>query len=200
MGTTPTKVTNNKKYLNLTKMLDVHLNAIKLAVSRIEQKATEKFVDMILDATEVFITGQGRSGFIVRCFATRLTQMGFQVHIPGQATCRKIEPDDLLIAISCSGRTTTTTELARISREVGSKIAVITAVNNSPLAKMADETIIIPSNSPDIRKACPCVVGPNNNTVFEEAALVYSDIMVYMILEKKGLPKDLIRKSHTNLE
>lgn len=191
---------NKKINLELERMVSIHLDAIKLAISRVEQKSTESLVDLILGATEVFVTGQGRSGFVAHCFATRLTQMGFLVHIPGQATCRKIKQEDLLIAISCSGRTKTTTELAHISSEVGAKIAVITAIQSSPLAKLSDQTIIIPSNIPEIRKSCQCVVGPHNNTVFEEAALVYSDILVYMLLEKKGISKDLISRSHTNLE
>ncbi|MFO7870969.1 MAG: SIS domain-containing protein [Kiritimatiellia bacterium] len=184
----------------LEKLLERHLSAVALAVRRVSQDSTERLVSFILGAERVFVTGQGRSGLIAGCFATRLTQMGFRVHIPGQPTCRRIQARDLMIAVSCSGVTSTTIEFARISREAGSSTALITSSADSVLADMADETILIPANDPDIRKSCQCVVGPRNNTVFEESALLYLDALVYVLLERTDIPKDMMGQSHTNLE
>jgi len=185
---------------NLVEIVTAQLGAVKLLVSRIENAASGKLVEMILQADRIFVTGQGRSGLVAQCFATRLAQMGLNVHIPGLATCQRIEKPDLLIAISCSGTTMTTIEFAQTSRNTEAKVAVVTALGKSTLAALADHIILIPSNDRDIRNRCKYIVGPNNNTLFEEAALLYVDAVVCILLERKGISENIISQRHTNLE
>lgn len=189
-------MTNN----NMVEIVTAQLAAIKLLIDRIGKAASENLVEMIVQASKIFVTGQGRSGLIAQCLATRLAQMGLNVYIPGHATCQKIGAGDLLIAISCRGTTTTTVEFARISRKAGAKIAAVTAFDKSTLAGLADHTVLIPSNDEDVRTECKYIVGPNNNTLFEEAALLYADALVYILLEHKGISKVIINQRHTNLE
>lgn len=191
------KVTINRNQLEL---VTAQLTAIRTLLGRIEQSVTDKIIEMILQADKIFVTGQGRSGLVAQCLATRLAQIGFNVHIPGQATCQKIEAGDLLIAFSCRGTTMTIVEYARVSRKVGAKIAAMTAFANSALAELADEVVLIPSDDKDIRAECRYAVGPNNNTLFEQAALLYTDALVYILLERKGINKSIISQRHTNLE
>lgn len=186
--------------INLAEIVTAQLAAIETIIGRIEPAVTDKLVQMILGADEVFITGQGRSGLVAQCLATRLAQMGLHVHIPGQATCQKIEAGDLLIAFSCRGTTRTTVEFARVARKVGAKMAAVTAFAQSALAGLADQVVLIPSDDKDIRAECRYAVGPNNNTLFEQAALLYIDALVYLLLEHKGIPKSIIIQRHTNLE
>jgi len=188
------------KNSNLCKIVTAWAEAIKLTFGQIEEQTSEELVEMILQAERIFVTGQGRSGLIAQCLATRLTQMGFHVHIPGHATCQKIEAGDLLIAISCCGTTTTTVKFARVSRQVGAKVAAVTAFGKSTLAELADEVVVIPANDEDIRKKCNYTIGPNNNTLFEQTALLYADALVCILLERKGISIETISQKHTNLE
>ena len=185
---------------NLVEISRAQLAGIQLLVSQIDRAASDKLVEMILQANKVFVTGQGRSGLIAQCLSTRLAQMGFNVHIPGLATCQRIEKPDLLMAISCSGTTITTIELAKTSRNSGAKVAVITALNKSPLAELATHIVLIPSDNEDIKARCKYIIGPNNNTLFEETALLYVDALVYILLQRKGISEDVISQRHTNLE
>ena len=185
---------------NLVEIVVARLTVVKLLVSRIDKAASDKLIEMITHTEKIFVTGQGRSGLVAQCLATRLAQMGLDVYIPGQATCRKIKEGDLLIAISCRGTTTTTVDFAQISRKAGAKIVAVTASDKSTLAEIADHTVLIPSNDEDIRAQCRYVVGPNNNTLFEETALLYADALVYILLEQEGISKNIINQQHTNLE
>jgi 6-phospho-3-hexuloisomerase len=185
---------------NLVKIVKLQLAAVEIVLSRMDQTASDRLIEMILQADKIFVTGQGRSGLVAQCLATRLAQMEFDVHIPGQATCQKIEPSDLLIAFSCRGTTTTTVEFARVSRRVGAKIAAVTAFGESTLAELADQVVLIPSDDQDIRSRCRYIIGPNNNTLFEQAALLYADTLVCILLEQKGTSKSIINQHHTNLE
>ncbi len=185
---------------NLVEVVTAQLAAVKLLLGRIQKEASEKLVKMVLQAERIFVTGQGRTGMVAQCFAIRLAQMGFNVHIPGLATCQRIEMPDLLIAISCSGTTMTTVEFARTSRNTGAKVAAITALTKSTLARLADHIVLIPSDNQDIKEQCKYAVGPNNNTLFEQTVLLYVDALVYILLERKGISEDIINQRHTNLE
>ncbi len=188
---------------NLIELVTAQLAGIKALISRIESadgRVSDKIIEMILQTDKIFITGQGRSGLVAQCLATRLAQIGFIVHIPGQATCQKIEKPDMLIAFSCRGTTKTVVEYARVSREVGARIAVVTAFGDSILAELADAVVLMPSDDENIRAVCRYPVGPNNNTLFEQAALLYVDALVYILLERKGICKSIISQRHTNLE
>ena len=185
---------------NLFEIISSWTQAIELLIKRIEKESSERLAELILRADRIFVTGQGRSGMVAQCLATRLAQMDFNVNVPGLATCQRIEAPDLMIAISCSGKTSTTIEFVKISKQSKANVAVLSAFSESPLAKLADEVVILPSADVDIRKACKYVVGPNNNMLFEQAALLYADALVYILLEKQGVSADIITKRHTNLE
>lgn len=89
---------------------------IRLLFEQIDARVTERLVRALMRAKRVFVTGRGRSSLLTGWFAMRLMQMGFDVHVPGEVTCPRITKGDLLVAISCSGTTTTTVDLARIAR------------------------------------------------------------------------------------
>ncbi len=185
---------------NMVEIARAHLAGIRMLVGRIDLAASDKLVEMILQANKVFVTGQGRSGLVAQCLATRLAQMEFNAHIPGLATCQRIEKPDLLIAISCSGTTVTTIELAKTSRNAGAEVVVLTAVDKSVLAELATHIVLIPSDDADIKGRCKYIIGPNNNTLFEETVLLYADALICILLEKKGISEDVISQRHTNLE
>jgi 6-phospho-3-hexuloisomerase len=181
-------------------VVHAYLDSIKLLLEGIEKNTSDQFIDLVLGANSVFITGQGRSGLLAGCLATRLAQMGLNVHIPGQPTCAKIETGDVLIAFSCRGTTRTTIEYSKISKKEGAKIIGITASADSLLSKLADLLILIPSDNKAIKKNCKFVVGPQNNALFEQAAFIYTDSLIYFMLERQGLTQSSLYQRHTNLE
>jgi len=184
-------------------MLDIvraRLNSVTDVVDEMREPDAEKLIKLILAARRVFVTGKGRSGKIAECFSARLMQMGFAVHVPGESTCPRIKRGDLMIAISCSGTTMTTVELARITRSVRARVVALTAVLDSPLAESASLTIHVPTAGVKVKKRYRCVLGPLNNTLFEETLLLYFDAMVYSILEREGIPRQRLAQLHTNLE
>jgi 6-phospho-3-hexuloisomerase len=176
------------------------LEGVKQLLERIESKATKRLIQMILNARRIFVTGRGRSGVLSEWLAVRLMQMGFDVHVPGQVTCPRIIKSDLLIAISCSGTTTTTVDLARIAGESGAKVVAITAIDTSPLASAAGHILLLPVTAKDLEKIYKYGIGPCNNTLFEQALVMYFDSLVYCIMEREGISKKQLSRRHTNLE
>ena len=176
------------------------LDEIKGLVSRMEEEAPENLMRLIQKAGAVFITGKGRSGYIASCLAMRLMQMGFTVHVPGEATCRRIGPEDLMIAVSCSGSTVTTVELAKISKNSNADVVAVTANPDSALAATSDHIVNVPVHGEDVKESHRCVLGPYNNTLFEQTLLLYFDAVVHYMLKHEGIPPGRLQQMHTNLE
>ena len=189
-----------KTSADLFGILLTRLDGIRLLLDDMDEAAAERLVQMVLKARAVFVTGKGRSGLIGECFAMRLMQMGFEVHVPGEATCPRITRGDLMLAISCSGTTMTTVQLARISHEAHAQVVAVTADPASPLTAHADHVVVVPVTGDDVKKSYRYVLGPYNNTLFEEAILLYFDAMLYAILERERIPKRRLSERHTNLE
>jgi len=176
------------------------LDGIRTLLEDMDVQAAEGLVQMLVKAKRVFVAGKGRSGYIAQCFAMRLMQMGFDVHVPGEATCSRIKRGDLLVAVSCSGSTMSTVQMARVASEAKAKVVAVTALADSPLAAQADHVVLVPVTDKIVKKRYRYVLGPYNNTLFEQAMLLYFDAMVYSILERKGIPKKRLRDRHANLE
>ncbi len=180
--------------------LHKRLEEINDLMHRMDEDAPQELMRLILDADAVFVSGKGRSGYIASCLAMRLMQMGFTVHVPGEATCPRIGPKDLMVAVSCSGQTVTTTELARISNNSGADVVAVTADASSPLAETSDHIILVPVQGGDVKESHRYVIGPYNNTLFEEALLLYFDALINYMLNHEGIPPGRLQEMHTNLE
>lgn len=181
-------------------ILEARLEGVHCLLQEMDRAGSEALIRAILRAGRVFVTGKGRSGLIAECFAMRLMQMGFDAHVPGESTCPRIRKGDLMVAISCSGTTMTTVQLARIAREAGANVTAVTAVADSPLGGHASEVLLVPVAGRDVTKRFRYVLGPHNNTLFEEVMLLYFDALVYSMLEREGISKHLLSQRHTNLE
>ncbi|NLW50363.1 MAG: SIS domain-containing protein [Candidatus Brocadiaceae bacterium] len=189
-----------KTRADLFDIVNARLNGISLLLQEMDVGAAERLTQMLLKARRVFVTGKGRSGYIGQCLAMRLMQMGLDAHVPGEATCPRIRRGDLMVGISCSGTTMSTVQFARIARESKASVAALTAVPDSPFARNADHVIVVPVTGKDVKKRYRYVLGPHNNTLFEQALLLYFDGLVYSILERKGIPKRRLSDRHANLE
>jgi len=185
---------------DLFDIVRTRLDGIGLLLEDMDEPAAERLIGMIRRARRIFITGKGRSGYIATCFAMRLMQMGFEAHVPGEATCPRIGKGDMMMAISCSGTTSTTVQFARISCEAGAKVVAVTAARHSPLAEAAHHVVLVPVTAQDVKKRYRYVLGPHNNTLFEEALLLYFDAMVYSMLVREGISQERLSRRHTNLE
>jgi 6-phospho-3-hexuloisomerase len=185
---------------DLFSIVQARLEGIRLLLEEMDEAAAEELVHMVIGARRVFVTGKGRSGFVAECFAMRLMQMGFDAHVPGEATCPRIRRGDVMVAVSCSGTTTSTVQFARISAESGARVVALTADADSPLAEVAHLVVHVPVTGRDVRERYRYVLGPHNNTLFEEALLLFFDATVYSILAREGIPKRRLADRHTNLE
>ncbi|TRM73257.1 6-phospho-3-hexuloisomerase, partial [Sulfolobus sp. A20-N-F8] len=98
-------------------------------------------------AGKVLVMGAGRSGLVGRAFAMRLLHLGYNSYVLGETIVPAIGKNDIVIAISGSGRTKLILTAAEAAKEAGAKLIAITSYNDSPLSKIADIVVEVPGRT-----------------------------------------------------
>ena len=181
---------------------------IKKVASKLDINSVSDLVDNIMGAKKIFLMGAGRSGLASRAFAMRLMHMGFQVHVVGETTAPAVQPEDLVIAVSGSGETTSITNLGAIAKKIGSKLATITSNKDSSLGIISDVVVIIPGRPREEldyddyqeRRMIGYPQLAPLGTVFEISALVFLDSVISELMVRTGASETELKMQHAVFE
>lgn len=149
---------------------------LRVVAEEIDHEALEALVRDMGQAPRLFVAGVGRSGAVMRAFATRLVQLGRTVHVVGDAAAPAVAGDDLVVIGSGSGATRTMIAVAEEARRRDATVSVITANALSPLGRTADLRIVIPPHMPVSAIPGEPLLEPMQ-TVFEQALLLTLDAL-----------------------
>ncbi|MEM4567511.1 MAG: SIS domain-containing protein, partial [Sulfolobales archaeon] len=123
-------------------------NYVLKSIDHIRSDDVESMIDCLINALNherrVLIVGVGRSGLIGKAFAVRLMHLGFKVYVIGDTIVPALRPNDILVAISGSGRTKLVIDAAEVAKSLGAKVVALTSFRDSPLAGLADVVVEIP--------------------------------------------------------
>jgi 6-phospho-3-hexuloisomerase len=173
---------------------------IKLALKDINETKTKQLLFEITKAKKVFVTGQGRSGLISESFAMRLMQMGTKTYCIGDSTTPAISKDDLLIAISGSGKTEITNMIIREAKKAKARIILITSKKTiEEKAKLKNIDLFIEINAKSKKDLNKSSIEPLG-TLFEQASLLYLDAVIVLLMETRNIKEKELGKRHANLE
>ena len=164
---------------------------IKKVALKLDNGSVSDLVDNIMGAKKIFLMGAGRSGLAAKAFAMRLMHMGFRVHVVGETTAPAVQQDDLVIAVSGSGETTSIANLGAISKKIGSKLATITSNKDSSLGIISDVVVIIPGGQTQLAPL---------GTVFEISALVFLDAVISELMVRTGASEAELKMQHAVFE
>lgn len=119
------------------------VDEVKNVLSNINTKEIESLIENIYKDRRIFIDGEGRSGFVGKCFAMRLMHLGFEVYVMGETNTPSFEGADLLVCISGSGNTESVIINAKKASE--KKVHIVTITNNkdSILSKLSEDIILL---------------------------------------------------------
>lgn len=185
------------------------LTGIGRVIQSIDEDEIENIINTIINVGEnkILLMGSGRSGFVGRAFALRLMHLGFNVYVSGETTTPALSPNDLVISISGSGTTRTVVAQADVAKEIGSKIIAITSHSDSPLAKIADQVVVVKGRSkidiePDYERRQ--ITGQYDTaplgTMFELSVMVFLDCVIADLMRRLGKSEVDLRKRHVNIE
>ncbi len=178
--------------------LRIDLDEISAILGKVRPAEVDALGAALLAARRIFVTGQGRSGWIMRMAALRLMQIGLAVHVVGDATTPAIEPGDLLLIASGSGETPSPLAAAERAHRVGARVALLTARPASALGGLADVLVQIPGETTKVRldgeTRLPLAAA------LEQATLIVLDVLVAALAERRGQTQATMMARHANLE
>ncbi len=182
-----------------TDMIDIILAEVSAALSRVERSQVNELADALSVATRVFVTGEGRSGFMAKAFAMRLMHLGLEVHVIGETTTPSVVAGDTLVAVSGSGTTAGTVRVAEQSARVGAAVHAVTTDPKSPMAAAADTVLTVPGATKYRRADEPPTVQPLSS-LFDQTTHMLLDVVCLQLAQRRGVDNATARAAHANTE
>jgi 6-phospho 3-hexuloisomerase len=184
------------------------IDQVQKASDELDSKQVNGFIKVLRDSKRIFVIGAGRSGIVARAFAMRLMHLGFDTHVIGETITPAVSKEDLLVGVSGSGETSLVVNAAKIAKNIGAKVAVITSYPDSSLARTADQVVVLPgrtwtaATTDFVQRQ---IAGEYESltpmgTLFEATALVFLDGVIASLMNKLGKKEEELRARHATIE
>ena len=175
-------------------VLQTEADAVRALIARLDDRFADA-VQLLADCRgRVIVTGMGKSGIIARKIAATLSSTGtpaYFVH-PAEAAhgdLGAVRNEDLLIALSRSGKTPEILRLAELTKRLGVRIVAIAGAASSPLGQTADVALECRVDE----EACPLNLAPTASTT---AALALGDALAMTLHVRKGFREEDFANLH----
>lgn len=177
-------------------LLDIN-NELKNASMQIDEKKLEQFIEQINSHKRIFVYGTGRSGLMLKAFAMRLMQMGYNSYVVGETTTPSVGKGDLLIVASASGETGSVCSAADNGAKQGTDVLVITGSQESTLSRSHQPLIRIDTATKFAQsKASIQPLG----SLFEQMLLIIFDGVILKMSLQDANSNQEMAKRHASIE
>ena len=172
----------------------VEMEGLEAVRARLDGEFSRAVNALVACKGRVVVTGLGKSGLVGRKIAATLSSTGtpsFFLHpVEGaHGDLGALRQDDIIIAISYSGKTAEVVALLPALRTLGVTIIGIMGDTVTPMAKLSD--IVLDVGIP--REACPMDLAPTTSTT---ATLVMGDALAVCLMEARAFTPDDFKKFH----
>lgn len=175
------------------------LEELKNTLFPVESSKIEAFLALLENSSRIFVTGEGRSGLVMRMFAMRLTHLGRSAFVVGDVTTPAIGAGDLLVVCSGSGETTIPCLRAQRSRNLGAQVIAICGRDRSTLVQQAQLSILLtPSADPDQSQRQRTIQFGGSR--FEQSAFLFCDTIAWLAMQRWQIELAAMQSRHANLE
>lgn len=172
---------------------------ITSVLERTDTAGVDALTAALLDAGRVFVTGEGRSGFMARAFAMRLVHLGLHVHVVGETTTPAVAAGDTVVAVSGSGTTAGTVRVAEQAVKVGARVLAVTTDPSSPLGAAADAVLVVPAATKYRREGEAATIQPLSS-LFDQATHVLLDVVCLGVAAAREVDNTAAAARHANTE
>ena len=179
--------------------MDTVLTEIRGVASRIEREQLDALAKSLIGADRIFITGEGRSGFMAKAFAMRLMHLGLPAFVVGETTTPAIKGTDTVVAVSGSGTTGGTVRVAAQAAALGATLWAITTDVTSPLGTTATGLLVIPAATKYRRVDEAPTIQPLSS-LFDQATHVALDVVCLIVAGARGVDNARAARAHANTE
>lgn len=173
------------------------IKEIQKVLSDVDEKQIDDVENSIRKNRRIFVLGIGRSGLMAKAFAMRLMQLGFKDYVVGETITPSIQKDDLLIAVSGSGKTSSVVSLAEKAKKQDTGIIAVTSNPHSPLADLATKVLIVPgaTKTGEGIKSIQLL-----SSLFDQSVHIVLDILCLKISIRDHISNSKAKAEHSNME
>lgn len=184
----------------MIKFFEALENQLEILKKSVDEERLSELINALQNAKSIFVMGAGRSGFVAKSFAMRLMHCGYNVYVVGETVTPRISRDDVLIAISGSGETTSVVNISKKAKEmIGSKLIALTSNPDSSLGRLADIVVQIKGKikteqDEELSKIAPL------GTMFELTVMIFLDALIAELMSVRNLTEKDLENRHAVLE
>ncbi|MCI1944403.1 6-phospho-3-hexuloisomerase [Clostridium luticellarii] len=179
------------------KVLSKILNEVNDVVNNVDENQMDNIVELISKDKRIFIYGEGRSGFVGRCFAMRLMHLGYAVYVVGETITPAINENDIIVAISGSGETSLVLNIAGKARDKGTLVIGVSSKEDSSLIKISSSFLIVPGATKSDKSVKSIQL---LSSLFDQSLHIVLDAICLKLSYKDKLDNEEAIKNHVNLE
>ncbi len=180
-------------------LLPTILGEIEQVISKLDTTGLDQLADRLNAASHVLVTGEGRSGFMAKALAMRLTHLGLSVHVIGETTTPAVRGDDLIVAVSGSGTTAAPVRVVEQAHKEGARVVAVTTDPDSPVARDAELVVHVPAATKYRRPGEAETIQPLSS-LFDQACHIAFDAVCLRLARMRSIDNDAAKAAHANTE
>lgn len=178
-------------------MIKTIMDEIKQVMELVDERQIDEALSYFKKNNRIFVSGAGRSGFQAKGFAMRLMHIGYTDYVMGETITPSIQKGDTWVAISGSGTTKGIVADTKAAKKIGLDIVVLTSEPESPLAKLANQVIIVPG-------ATKTGAGVKSvqllSSLFDQTVHITLDTLTLKIAKRDDTSNEDALHGHVNVE
>ena len=179
------------------RLIEEIMKEINGVMDRFDEINLDQAMTLITKETPVFVDGEGRSGFVGRCFAMRLMHIGYQPYVMGETITPALKTDQVYLAISGSGTTKNTVSNAKAAKKLGLKIIAVTSKEESELGQLADCIIKVPGRIKGDKKTTSIQL---LSSLFDQSVHIVLDELCLKLSRRDHVSDEMAAGNHVNVE
>ncbi|WP_059173251.1 6-phospho-3-hexuloisomerase [Bacillus sp. FJAT-27445] len=176
-------------------LLDAILKEINEVVSKVDEQSLENAAAIVKKDKRIFVVGEGRSGLMAKGFAMRLMHLGYEVYVVGETITPAIKGNDVVVAVSGSGKSANVVSDAEKAKEKGATVLAFTSNLESDLARSSDVSVLVPGtvrgDQGDNRKSIQLL-----SSLFDQSVHIVLDGVCLYLSKRDGVSNETATRKH----
>lgn len=160
--------------------------------SAVNTEATiDSALDALMSARRIQLAGVGASSLVARDFSYKLLKLGRTVLVDSDShiqisNASALNDQDLIIALSHSGRSVETLRIAELAKKRGATLLSVTGLQPNPLLDIADISLFTVADEERVRSSA---------ITSRDAQLMLTDMLFILLLRRQADAYDYIHRS-----
>lgn len=175
----------------LQKLIGSKLLSMRETSSVNSEETIDSALDALMTARRIQMAGVGASSLVARDFSYKLLKLGRTVLADSDShiqisNASGLNDQDLLIALSHSGRSVETLRIAELAKKRGARVLSVTGLAPNPLLDLADINLFTIADEERVRSSA---------ITSRDAQLMLMDMLFILMLRRQPDANDYIHRS-----